>query len=185
MTVMIKPELRRILRNRREDDEIRQRQSAMICSHILNDEIYCKANVIAGYVPMNHEADITHVLKHALQAGKILVLPRCHKKPKMTLHRITDLDELKPGKYGIPEPADDATKIPMDAVDLILIPLEGIDGKGYRLGKGAGYYDCLLAGSSVTTMGCALKWQVVEETPRDTWDVPLKMCATPDGILTY
>ncbi len=185
MTLMTKREMRILLRNRRANDEVQREQSGMICCHILNSEAYRQAKVIEGYVPLKHEADITPVMKHALQSGKTLVLPRCRKKPQMTLHRITSLEELKSGAYGIPEPPDDAPMLPVDDVDLVLVPLEGIDQKGYRLGKGGGYYDWLLGGRHIPTMGCALRWQMVDELPKDAWDIPLKMCATPDGIRMY
>jgi len=182
MTAMTKRDMRVLLRSRYKGDEVRRQQSNKICCHILDSQVYLQAGVIAGYVPMKHEADIMPVLKHALRTGKALVLPRCDRPPAMTFRRITSLEELVSGAYGISEPSSDAEIIPLADVDLVLVPLEGIDHQGYRLGKGGGYYDCALAGGQYTTMGCALDWQVIERVPRDPWDEPLKMCATPDGI---
>jgi 5-formyltetrahydrofolate cyclo-ligase len=67
-------------------------------------------------------------------------------------------------------------------VDLILVPLEGIDNNGYRLGKGGGYYDFLLEKTGAYSMGCALTWQHVENMPLDQWDKPLSACADVHGI---
>lgn len=185
MTAMIKHDMRILLRSRREGDEARRQQSYMICSHILNSQAYQHAAVIAGYVPMKHEADVMPVLDHALRAGKKLVLPRCGRPPEMTFRRIASLDDLVSGAYGIPEPSLDAEIIPLADADLVLVPLEGIDLQGYRLGKGGGYYDRALAGGQSMTMGCALSWQMVERIPRDPWDEPLKMCAMPNGIIQF
>ena len=90
MTAMIKHDMRILLRSRREGEEARRQQSHMICSHILNSQAYQHAAVIAGYVPMKHEADVMSVLEHALRADKELVLPRCGRPPEMTFRRIVN-----------------------------------------------------------------------------------------------
>ncbi len=157
----------------------------MICRHILESEWYRGAQVIGGYVPLKWEADVTPVLRHALESGKTLVLPLCESAPRMTLRRVTSLAELTPGAYGIPEPGEDTERMEVDAVQLLLVPLEGIDPCGMRLGKGGGFYDCLLAGSQVRTMGCALSWQQTEHVPADPWDRPLAACATASGVRIF
>ena len=160
-------------------------ESEQLCSHILASEWYREAKVIGGYIPMAREADVTAVLTAALSEGKTLALPRCEKAPYMTLRRITSLEELSPGSYGIPEPGEDTEIIAVDALDLLLTPLEAIDLHGMRLGKGGGYYDCLLDGHDVRTMGCALSWQQVESVPSEPWDKRLCACADRDGIRYY
>ena len=148
-------------------------------------DAYRQARVIVGYIPLKWEADILPVLEHALHCRKQVVLPRCAEPPHMTLYRISSLDELVPGAYNIPEPPADAPIVPITDVDLVLVPLEGIDPAGYRLGKGGGYYDCLLDAQTCVTIGCALSWQHVACVPHEPWDVPLSMCASPDGLLIY
>ncbi len=48
---------------------------------------------------------------------------------------------LEPDRYGIPTPMAGEWLIP----DLILLPLNGFDGEGYRLGYGGGDFDRTLA----------------------------------------
>ncbi|MBQ7138285.1 MAG: 5-formyltetrahydrofolate cyclo-ligase [Clostridia bacterium] len=182
MTVMNKKELRRRLRASRGSTQERDIQSAAICRHILTSDAYAYAKVIAGYAAMPHEANIAAVLEAALAQGKTVVMPLCGVAPQMTLRMISSMDELCPGKYGIPEPPMDAPVMDARDVDLILVPLEGIDHDGYRMGKGGGYYDCLLGKSDAYSLGCALSWQCVEEVPRDSWDKPLSACADMHGI---
>lgn len=183
MTAMNKRELRAYLRSLHQGREVRDVQSAALCRHILASEEYKSARVIGGYMPMLREADVTAILLDALNSGKRLALPLCGRAPSMTLCRVASLDELIPGAYGILEPREDAPVVPVNEIDLLLVPLEGIDRDGFRLGKGAGYYDHLLAECpDIRSIGCALSWQWVEAVPRDEWDKPLAACADEHGI---
>lgn len=182
MTAMDKKALRAVIRSKRPDESIRQLQSRQICEHILESPYYRHAEVIGGYIPLQHEADVLPVLSDALRSGKKLVIPLCGPMPHMTLRHVRSLDELTPGAYGIPEPPPEAEVVDVSYVDLLLVPLEGIDDRGYRLGKGGGYYDCLLSGKETMAMGCALTHQIVAQIPHESWDIPLPACAAPDGI---
>lgn len=182
MTAMTKRELRSLLRSRHEGMAVRDAQSAALCRHILQSPEYKSAHLIGGYMPLSREADVTPVLLDALQKGKRLALPLCGQPPCMTLRLIASLDELVPGAYGILEPDGASPVVSAAEVDLLLVPLEGIDGEGFRLGKGGGYYDRLLADAEVTTIGCALSWQWTERVPRDSWDKPLAACADHCGL---
>lgn len=186
MTATDKSRLRRKLRDLRGTQQERDAQSAAICRYIIGSDVYKKARVIAGYAAMQHEADIKAVLKAALEQGKTVVMPLCGPAPHMTLRRINSLDELKTGQYGIPEPPAYAPVIDIQDVELMIVPLEGIDPSGYRLGKGGGYYDYLLSKSGVYTIGCALTWQLVaDDVPRDPWDMPLTACSDMYGLRKF
>lgn len=156
-----------------------------MCRHILECDEYKSARVVGGYMPLAREADVLAVLTDALDQGKVLAMPLCGQAPHMSLRRVDSLDELVPGAYGILEPKENAPIIPVAEVDVLLVPLEGIDRIGIRLGKGGGYYDHLLSGRNVKTIGCALKWQWAEHLPADSWDEPLYACADEDGVHVF
>lgn len=177
-----KAALRKVLRSLHGGMQERAEQSVCICRHIIASPWYAQARVIGGYVPLKWEADVTAVLQHALCSGRTLALPLCGEAGRMTLRRVRSLEELIPGAYGIPEPMEDTEIIDPAEVGLLLTPLEGIEDSGLRLGKGGGYYDRLLAGCDVRSMGCALSWQWVERIPANEWDVRLRACADRDGI---
>lgn len=185
MIAMNKRQLRAELRARHEGAEARNAQSSLLCRHILQSEAYQKARVVAGYMPMSREADVTEVLQDVLRSGKTLALPLCGTAPHMTLRRVESLDDLTPGAYGIMAPQPNAPVISVQEVDLLLVPLEGIDGQGYRLGKGGGYYDHLLALAGPITIGCALSWQRVKALPWEEWDIPLTACADWRGLHVF
>lgn len=185
MTAMNKRQLRAHLRALHAGENARDTQSAAICCRILESSVYQNARVVGGYMPLPHEADIRPVLEDALRQGKTLALPLCDEPPHMTLRRVTDLASLHIGAYGIPEPSSDCAIIAVEEVDLLLVPLEGIDREGFRLGKGGGYYDHLLLGKDVCTVGCALSWQWVAELPRDPWDQPMHACTDESGLHVF
>ncbi len=182
MMMTSKAALRAQIRALHEGREVRDAQSGAICRCILESEAYRDAKVIGGYMPLVREADVLPVLQDVLRQGKTLALPLCDDPPHMTMRRVDSLSELQPGAYGIAEPPRTAEVLELDEIDLLLVPLEAIDGDGYRLGKGGGYYDCLLPRVRAVTVGCALTWQWVGQTPRDGWDIPLQVCADMQGL---
>ena len=182
MIAMNKSEIRKLIRSRHEGMEARNVQSEQICRHFLESELYRKAEVIGAYIPLRWEADILPVLRSVIRDRKTLALPLCETAPNMTLRRVMGLDDLMPGAYGIPEPDQHAPIISAEEVDVLLVPLEGIDRSGGRLGKGGGYYDKLLQDTDVTAVGCALSWQQVDRLPSEPWDVRLKCCLDQHGL---
>lgn len=179
-----KAALRRLIRSRFGGEAARAQESEAICRHILQSPWYLQAQTVGAYMPLAREADVQRILEDVLQSGRTLALPLCGKAPHMTLRRVRTLAELVPGAYGIPEPGEDTEIIPVEQLDLLIVPLEGVGPDGMRLGKGGGYYDCQLAGQTIRTMGAALSWQRVGDVPAQPWDRPLMALADRDGV-TY
>lgn len=181
-TAQAKAALRAQIRARYPGDAARDAESRALCRAILASGLYRDAAVVAGYMPLRREADIRPVLEDVLASGRTLALPLCSGGGMMTLRRVESLAQLQPGMYGIPEPREEWEIIPADQVDLLLIPLEGVDQDGMRLGKGGGYYDRLLKAAGAAAMGCALSWQWTDHVPAEPWDMPLQYCADRDGV---
>lgn len=174
--------LRKAVRARFPGPGERDRESLLICAHVLAWPAYHRARVVAGYLPLSWEADVTPILADALASGKTLLLPRVEGERMMTLRQITDLHGLAANRWGLMEPPEDAPVAPAGAAELLLVPLEAVDGQCVRLGKGGGYYDALLAKETGATLGVALSWQRVERVPREAWDRLLDGVADIDGI---
>ncbi|MFZ9738668.1 MAG: 5-formyltetrahydrofolate cyclo-ligase [Prochlorotrichaceae cyanobacterium] len=86
-------------------------------------------------------------------------------------------EPLELGTYGIPTPSLQEHPLPLQSVDLILVPALALDRLGYRLGYGGGFYDRLLARSEaqvIPTIGVVFDFALVPQLPRDDWDRPLR-----------
>ena len=121
-----KAALRKAIRARYPGKNQRDAESARLCAVIAQSDLFRRANVVAGYVPMAREADIMPLLRLTLDLGKTLLLPKVEGARQMTMRQICDLSALIPGAYGIPEPPESAPILSPDAIDLLLTPLEGV-----------------------------------------------------------
>ncbi len=83
------------------------------------------------------------------------------------------------GALGIAEPIGVPFE-PLSAIQLVLVPGLAFDDRGYRLGRGRGYYDRFLAHpalSNVLKIGIAFDFQRVDVVPTEAHDIPL------DGVI--
>ncbi|MDR0935731.1 MAG: 5-formyltetrahydrofolate cyclo-ligase [Oscillospiraceae bacterium] len=70
--------------------------------------------------------------------------------------------------------------------DIIIVPALTIDRKGYRMGKGGGYYDrCLESIPNALTVGLAREELMVNEVPREAHDRQVKIVVTESGVLRF
>lgn len=122
------------------DDAAHAELSARIVGHL---QAALPAPRIAAFCwPIKHEPDVRAVVAHWAAGGTQAALPVVIAEDTALAFRLWDgATTLAADRYGIPTPVDGAWVVP----DLILLPLNGFDAAGYRLGYGGGYFDRTLA----------------------------------------
>ena len=90
---------------------------------------------ILFYHPMNHEMDLRPLIRHERSKRKLYLPFMVDDSFKMVAYRLP----LSVAKYGIIEPKNSLLKI--NKVDMIIVPIVGVDRHYKRIGFGKGMYD--------------------------------------------
>jgi 5-formyltetrahydrofolate cyclo-ligase len=112
------------------------------------------------------------------------VFPRVD-RGSVVLHRVSAIEQLAPGRFGIREPAADAPVVAPRDVRVFLCPGVAFNRSGIRLGRGGGYYDRLLADRSreSLTIGVCCEAQIFEALPSEDHDIGMDLLITEKGVI--
>jgi 5-formyltetrahydrofolate cyclo-ligase len=142
---------------------------------------YNKARTVALYAPIRGEVPTRDILIAALQDEKIVCYPLSHVHGRILSFRaIRAESELEPGRLGVREPSNSSELIPVDQIDLFVVPGLGFTRDGKRLGRGGGYYDATLRAASARSrrVGLAFSDQIVDTMPTNADDVDMDLVVT-------
>lgn len=140
---------------------------------------------VALYAAKAEEVETGLIAEAVRRAGGEVYYPLIRPEGVMTFHRVAIEDGLVPGAYGIPAPTDESGELlAHERLDLVVVPGLVFDPKGYRLGRGGGYYDRFLSRVSAgNVVGLTFSWRVVPAVPVDPWDVPVGAVVTEKGVI--
>ena len=149
---------------------------------------FLESKVALLYINSDYEVQTGNIIKRSYNYNKIVVLPAFDPQQfKMKLMKVDTFDQdLKSGPRGVLEPDADRCKIvPMDKVDIAIIPGLAFDEKGGRIGTGKGYYDRLIPRLAITTRKVALTFeeQIVQQVPMESHDKYVDIIITDKRII--
>ena len=164
----------------------RANASAELCARVRASAAWQSARAVLLFFPLPSEPDISPLLADALADGKLLALPRFNATTNAYEPvQVRDLGrELVTGPFGVHEPVAACPVVPLNRLDLALVPGLGFDACGHRLGRGKGHYDRLLADFTGEKIGVAFDFQMVVEVPREPHDIALDAVVTPSRWVT-
>lgn len=146
---------------------------------VARPEIQASTRVLL-YLALPYELDVRAALDWFIGQGKIVAVPRfCSTSGEYEAASIASVEQLVPGQFGILEPPPSAPVLPLNSLDLILVPGLAFDPAGRRLGRGKGYYDRLLARARGVKCGVCFDFQVLEELPAEPHDINMDFILTP------
>ena len=165
-----------------------QRKNAQIENRLFEFANFLEANISLLYIAHDSEVDTDHMIKRCLDYRKLIALPAFDiEKFAMTPLKIDNMEEdLRPGPRGILEPDPIRCKaVPIDRIDIAILPGVALDEKGGRVGSGEGYYDRFIPRLPITTRKVALAYecQIIQQVPMESHDKYMDIIITEDRIV--
>ena len=154
--------------------------SARARALLTGQAVWRDARSILFFAPLPDELDLWPLLAEVLAAGKTAALPQFDAATGgYAACRVQEAGpDLAVGRFGIREPVKSCPRI-AERLDLILVPGVAFDLKGGRLGRGAGYYDRLLASVAGRRCAVAFDGQIVDNLPVESHDREMDYILTP------
>ena len=186
-------QLRRQLRARRRAlTRDQQRRAAIALDAVIaRSGLLTRHRHIAFYLANDGEIDPSLLLKRAHRQGLCCYLPVIAPDNKLLFVRYRPGDPLRQNGFGIMEPLNLSQRRKPWALDMVLLPLVGFDRDGGRLGMGGGFYDRCFSGIKQipamkwpTLVGLAHRCQELNRLTLASWDIPLALIATDEGLIT-
>ncbi|HSE00555.1 MAG TPA: 5-formyltetrahydrofolate cyclo-ligase, partial [Burkholderiales bacterium] len=140
------------------------------------------AEAVVGFCwPYKGEFDARFAVRHWRERGAIAALPEVVEKARpMQFRKWWPGAPMTKGVYGIPVPAGTEVLLP----DTAIIPMNGFDEQGYRLGYGGGYFDRTLAAldRGVLAIGVSFEELRVPTIYPQPHDIAMDFVVTEAGI---
>jgi 5-formyltetrahydrofolate cyclo-ligase len=163
-------------------DAVRRRQmNAAIGSHLEAGFALLAGMTIGFCWPYRAEFDARFVIRRFRGQGATAALPVVIAKAAPLQFRAWwPGAPMATGVYGIPVPDGTALVVP----DAAIVPMNGFDAQGYRLGYGGGYFDRTLDATSPPPLaiGVAFEFAGLSTIRPQPHDVPMDFVVTEAGI---
>jgi 5-formyltetrahydrofolate cyclo-ligase len=131
--------------------------------------------------PIRNEYDARHLARMLREAGALTALPVVVAPKSPLVFREWHAGvPLAKGPLDIPYPVGSAEVAPR----VVLLPMNGWDAQGYRLGYGGGFFDRTLAAleTKPQVIGVAYEMARLATIHPQSWDIPVDYVVTERGV---
>ena len=131
--------------------------------------------------PIRNEYDARHFARTLRSRGALTALPVVvAPRTPLVFREWHPGIVLEKGALDIPYPVNSREVVP----EAVLLPMNGWDGKGYRLGYGAGFFDRTLASfaKKPAVIGVSYEMARMETIHPQPWDIPADYVVTERGV---
>ncbi len=168
------------------DSGIRAEEGVSIRRAIRAWPAWVGARSVLGFLPLAGEVDLRPLLAEAIERGVRVAVPEVTAEGvfRPCVVRSLDPSALEPGPLGIQVPRL-REAMPVESIDLVLVPGLAFDPQGRRLGRGGGFYDRFLPQlrRDAFTVGVCFGVQRVPEVPVAAHDARVEWLATASGVV--
>jgi len=169
-------------------DADRQAKSLAATAFLAASPEFAAARIVMLYLTAAQEMDTAPLALRCWQSGKTVVVPKVSwDQRRMLPVEITSLQtRMTTTGPGVREPVS-GQPMPVNLLDLVIVPGLGFTADGHRIGRGMGFYDRFLAQSDFIGVSCGLGFedQIVPQLPVLDHDMPLSMLCTDRGIRRF
>ena len=131
--------------------------------------------------PIRNEYDARHFARTLRERGSLTALPVVvGPRQPLAFREWHPGVELAKGALDIPYPVGSSEVVP----EAVLLPMNGWDPQGYRLGYGAGFFDRTLASLArrPVVIGISYEQARLDTIHPQPWDIPVDYLVTERGV---
>lgn len=140
------------------------------------------AEAVAGFCwPFKNELDARFAVRHWREGGAYGALPEvAAPRTPLTFRLWKPGVAMRAGVYDIPVPDGTPVVLP----DIAIVPMNGFDGRGFRLGYGGAFFDRTLAALErrIVAIGIAFEALRMETIHPQPHDIPMDFVVTESAI---
>ena len=158
-----------------------------ILAHLFELANFVEANIVLLYSAYPYDTLSKNLIQKTLDSGKIVAVPVFFEKNAYRLYKIDRIDKsMKWEKStGLVPIRDACREIPVESLDIAIVPGLSFDEKGSRLGQGKGNYDEFIPQLPITArkVSLAFEEQVVPLVPVNSSDKHVDIVITDTRII--
>lgn len=168
------------------DAAARAEEATAIRAAIRHWPRWARARCVLAFLPLPTEVDLRPLLAEALGRGVRVAVPESDMDGTFQPRELASVDphDLETDAMGIPVPRRRVT-VPVQEIEVVLVPGVAFDPAGRRLGRGGGFYDRFLSRlpRPASTVGVCFGVQRVASVPTGEGDVPVEWLAMPGDVV--